>query len=51
MTHIIAAKCKDGSIQYRQCFGSKGAATKRLKTSKERFPDVEFYIFSINELN
>jgi hypothetical protein len=51
MTHIIAAKRKDGSLQYRQCFGSKGAATKRMKVSKDRFPDVEFYMFSINELN
>lgn len=51
MTHIIAAETKDGSIQYRQCFGSKGAAIRKLKKSQECFPDVKFYIFAINELN
>ena len=51
MTHIIAAKRKDGSLQYRQCFTTKGSAIRKMKISKERNPDVEFYIFSINELN
>ena len=51
MTHIIAGRCKDGSLQYRQCFKSKGAAMRRMNTAKERYPDVEFYVFPISEFN
>lgn len=51
MTHIIAGRCNDGSLQFRQCFKSKGAAVARMKKAMERYPDVEFQIFPINELN
>ena len=51
MTHIIAARRADGSLQYRQCFKSKGAAVGRMRKAMERYPDVEFKIFALNELN
>ena len=50
MTHIIAAKLEDGSLQYRQCLGSKGAAKRRFEQVSKRFPGVHFEMIAINDL-
>lgn len=50
MTHIIVAEVEDGLYQYRQCFGSKGAATRRFNSSIKRYPNVHFAVVSIEDI-
>ena len=51
MTHILVAKIADGVYQFRQCFASKGGAVNKFKKASERWPDVEFKLIPINEIN
>lgn len=51
MTHILVAKIADGVYQFRQCFTSKGGAINKFKKASERWPDVEFKLIPINEIN
>ena len=50
MSHILVAKMPDGTWQYRQCFTSKGGAMNKFKKASERWPNVEFKVFAINEI-
>ena len=51
MTHILVAKIEDGVYQFRQCFTSKGGAVNKFKKASERWPNIEFKLVPINEIN
>lgn len=50
MTHIIVAEVEDGLYQYRQCFSSKSAATRRFNNAVKNYPKVHFEIVDIKDI-
>ena len=50
MTHIMAAEVEGGLFQYRRCFPSKGASTRRLNEVRRLYPHIHFEVTSIEDI-
>ena len=50
MTHVLVAEVDKDLFQYRMCFTTKGASTRRFNLASKRYPNIHFAVASVEDI-